>query len=75
MTAIHSTPPHACQCQPALTIAFRGTLASGPFQLVLRWWQRAQQRHALRDLDDRLLADIGVTRAAAKKEVMKFFWM
>ncbi len=39
-----------------------------------RWRQRAHQRQALRDLDDRLLADVGITSAAARREGGKSFW-
>jgi uncharacterized protein YjiS (DUF1127 family) len=38
------------------------------------WRERARQRHALGRLDDRLLADIGVTRAEAERECAKPFW-
>jgi len=36
--------------------------------------ERSKQRKALTELDDRLLEDIGVTRAAAKYEASKPFW-
>ncbi|MEQ8862252.1 MAG: DUF1127 domain-containing protein [Thalassobaculum sp.] len=35
---------------------------------VLRWLDRQRQRAALAELDDRLLADIGVNRASAEAE-------
>jgi uncharacterized protein YjiS (DUF1127 family) len=35
---------------------------------VLRWLDRQRQRTALAELDDRLLDDIGVSRAAAETE-------
>jgi uncharacterized protein YjiS (DUF1127 family) len=38
------------------------------------WDQKNHQRRALRDLDDRQLADIGVTREAAEREAAKWFW-
>ena len=41
---------------------------------LARWHVRAKQRHALLTLDDRLLADIGVTRAQAEAEAAKPFW-
>jgi uncharacterized protein YjiS (DUF1127 family) len=46
--------------------AIGGTLA--------RWNQRARQRRDLAELDDRLLHDIGVTRAQADYESNKSFW-
>ena len=42
---------------------------------ALRTWQhRCHGRHALRHLDDRLLKDIGLSRAAAVREASKPFW-
>lgn len=75
MTAINSSSPHACNCPSTLTHSLPGPLLSSPHQIVRRWWQRARQRHALRDLDDRLLADIGVSRAAANQEAARIFWI
>jgi len=50
----------------------------GPFRtlvrLVLQWQGRMAQRRHLRELDDRLLADMGLTRAAAWDESRKPFW-
>ena len=36
--------------------------------------EKSKQRRALRALDDRLLADIGITRQAAEREACKPFW-
>lgn len=45
---------------------------------LLRWCAqcsvRSRQRHALAQLDDRLLKDIGVTRRQALAEAGKPFW-
>lgn len=38
------------------------------------WWRRARTRRQLRDLDDRLLADAGITRDQAREEAAKPFW-
>lgn len=38
------------------------------------WASRRRQRRALAKLDDRLLADIGVTRRQADRECRKPFW-
>jgi uncharacterized protein YjiS (DUF1127 family) len=38
------------------------------------WRSRACQRKALARLDDRLLADIGLTREAQMVECSKLFW-
>ena len=44
------------------------------FRVGLAWNDRSRQRHDLRRLDDRLLADIGVSRAAAAREAAKLPW-
>ncbi len=36
--------------------------------------ERSRQRHALADLDDRLLDDVGIPRSAAAREIAKPFW-
>jgi uncharacterized protein YjiS (DUF1127 family) len=38
------------------------------------WTERARQRHALAALDDRLLKDIGISRADVMRESVKPFW-
>ncbi len=38
------------------------------------WQERARQRHALAELDERLLKDIGLSRADVAREVSKPFW-
>lgn len=42
--------------------------------LAAIWRSRARQRQALARLDDRLLADIGLTREAQMVECSKLFW-
>jgi uncharacterized protein YjiS (DUF1127 family) len=39
-----------------------------------RMHERWRQRQALLELDDRLLRDIGITRAEANREARKGFW-
>ncbi len=38
------------------------------------WYERARQRRHLMALDDRLLRDIGISRAEALREFDKPFW-
>ena len=38
------------------------------------WARRAAERRALAVLSDRLLDDIGLTRAEIDREVAKYFW-
>lgn len=51
---------------------------AGLFVRLLAKWRRAdtrwRQRQALAALDDRLLDDIGLTRAQAEREAHKRFW-
>ena len=39
-----------------------------------RWQRRQASRNRLLDLDDRMLADIGLTRSDAVQEAAKRFW-
>ena len=48
--------------------------AVGHFNLLQAWNDRARQRRRLGQLDDRLLADIGVSRTAAAHEAAKLPW-
>jgi uncharacterized protein YjiS (DUF1127 family) len=42
--------------------------------MLLQWHERARQRRTLLTLDDRMLKDIGVSRAEAVREANKPFW-
>jgi uncharacterized protein YjiS (DUF1127 family) len=42
--------------------------------LVLAWSERSRQRAALQRLDDRMLRDVGLTRAEVGRECEKPFW-
>ena len=42
--------------------------------LLREWNERSRQRWHLRELDDRMLQDIGVTRTKAEAEWDKPFW-
>ncbi len=44
-----------------------------PETLVI-WQERSETRAALYDLDDRLLRDMGIDRAAADEESRRPFW-
>ena len=45
------------------------------FATVVAWQQRYELRHHLLEMDDRLLDDIGLSRAQARKEAAKPFWI
>jgi uncharacterized protein YjiS (DUF1127 family) len=42
--------------------------------VIRMWFERSRQRRALAELDDRLLRDIGVTSAQARREAARPFW-
>ena len=44
-------------------------------ELGRAWMERARQRNDLKRLDDRMLADIGISRSQAYEEASKPFWM
>jgi uncharacterized protein YjiS (DUF1127 family) len=52
----------------------RRTTSQGWPRVMGAWIERSRQRHALAELDGRLLEDIGVTRAQAAREIAKPFW-
>jgi uncharacterized protein YjiS (DUF1127 family) len=65
--------------RPRASLALR--LAAGAltwlflaFELLAQWQERARQRHHLQALDDRLLRDIGLSRADVEFESRKRFW-
>jgi uncharacterized protein YjiS (DUF1127 family) len=43
-------------------------------ETILAWQERGRQRHMLAALDDHMLRDIGLDRAAARREADKPFW-
>jgi len=49
-------------------------LAAASIELLLKWQERATQRHNLAALDNRALKDVGLTRADAVGESAKPFW-
>jgi uncharacterized protein YjiS (DUF1127 family) len=49
-------------------------VATRAFETALDWHQRARERKTLASLDNRMLADIGVTRADVWRETNKPFW-
>ncbi|MCB9948109.1 MAG: DUF1127 domain-containing protein [Rhodospirillaceae bacterium] len=54
--------------------AFLSGLGRACAALARTWWRRATTRRALRNLDARLLADIGRTEAERRRECAKRFW-
>lgn len=44
------------------------------WEQVRVWHRRARSRRALAVMNDRMLRDIGVNRAEARREAAKWFW-
>lgn len=49
-------------------------MLTGVFDVLLLWQRRANERHALASLDDRMLRDLGLSRAEVAWESRKPFW-
>jgi uncharacterized protein YjiS (DUF1127 family) len=49
-------------------------IARAAMTAILLWGDRRRQRHALAELDDHLLRDIGLTRHQARTEALEPFW-
>jgi uncharacterized protein YjiS (DUF1127 family) len=66
---------HPASVTAKLAIADRARHAAAMLAEALsEWRERSRQRHTLGRLDDRLLRDMGLTRADVDQEVSKPFW-
>ena len=54
--------------------AVRGPCFRSPFAWLSRCYERHLQRASLAELDDRMLCDIGRSRAEARRESTRPFW-
>jgi uncharacterized protein YjiS (DUF1127 family) len=61
------------QTRPAARKAQMGLVAR-VVDLMLGWADRMRQRRHLAELDDRLLHDIGISRADVEAEISRPFW-
>jgi uncharacterized protein YjiS (DUF1127 family) len=59
---------------PALRRAMGWPIATALIELFSVWLDRVRQRRQLYALDDRMLRDIGLTRADVEFEAHKHFW-
>ena len=62
---------------PTVSIRFRRVPLPDPtrvFEVVDLWQARSAQRRRLAALEDRMLKDIGISRADAARESRKWFW-
>lgn len=53
----------------------RGGVVSAIVTTLLTWQDRLRQRQSLRELDDRSLSDMGISRSDVEYEVSKPFWI
>ncbi len=63
---------------PDLAKAINGRILAGisaVFAVLCAWQERALIRHRMRTLDDRILDDIGLSRAEVEREAEKPFWV
>ena len=60
--------------QVALPTGLGAKLLGWSFGNLGEWHRRSRERGQLRALDDRALADLGLTRADILREVDKRFW-
>ncbi len=58
----------------ALDVARLARLPFAILETLLVWQERDQQRRHLASLDDRLLSDLGISRADAAREAAIPFW-
>ncbi len=78
MNGIYATQPLGSDRVGTLVKTGARALARLPGRLLdilLRWQERARQRHQLMALDERMLKDIGLSRADAYREASKPFWL
>jgi uncharacterized protein YjiS (DUF1127 family) len=74
MRARYATGLRSSRPRPARRFAQTMALAAAGWGWLRAATQRSAQRRALARLDDRLLRDVGLTRAAFEAEVGKPFW-
>ena len=54
--------------------AARRSLFVLAWEIVCLWQRRSEERYRLHELDERMLKDIGVSRADVSREARKPFW-
>jgi len=52
----------------------RNSVLDTTFRLLGTWYERSRQRAALKEMDDHMLADIGVSKNEMEAESAKPFW-
>jgi uncharacterized protein YjiS (DUF1127 family) len=72
-TLCHTTSQVPSVSLPSRTPTFGVTLARA-VDTVLNWHERVKSRRVLAALDDRMLRDVGIDHATARREVERPFW-
>jgi uncharacterized protein YjiS (DUF1127 family) len=70
--ASRALPPRTASIGNRFGAAWRRALTF--FDVIAVWEERWRSRHLLQTLDDRMLGDVGFTRADAWREASKPFW-
>ena len=60
--------------EPAASASYLLALPERIFNALFTWQERISQRHHLMSLDDRMLGDLGLSRADVAREMEKPFW-
>ncbi len=71
---MHTISKHG---NPLGTEIFRGQVVAQvarSIEILLLWQRRANERHALAELDDKILRDLGLSRSEVARELRKPFW-
>jgi uncharacterized protein YjiS (DUF1127 family) len=71
--SIQAFHPHAAGSRSGLGIRLSSVLAAIA-DAYANWHERSTQRRILARLDDRMLRDVGLSRADVEREVAKPFW-
>ena len=69
------THAHRASPTPIGVFGWLRRRAAALFRLLLVWPDRERQRHHLREMNDRLLKDIGLSHADVAHEAAKPFWL
>ena len=69
-----TAPRSPLQTRIGFAAPSRKGLLAGLFDLLMEWQERTRSRVLLARLDDRMLRDMGLTRADVDVEATKPFW-